>query len=522
MFIGHWSLVIGHCPLLSLTGHSPLDAWLFACYVWTMKLEDTPIYIPVRDRLGCLRELVEWLEAAGAQRIVLVDMDSTYPPLLEYFAHTPHRVEHPGNIGARGLWHRGLLAHDLVDAEQRFVVSDPDVIPDASCPCDLLAHLHELMDQFPSFAKIGLALRIDDLPVDDPALRKVVDWEKRWWSQPVGDFLFDCGFGGVATTFALYRGLAYTDNDGDGPSARTNLPYVARHVSWYLDAANLPEDEKWYYDHAPQRRWRQKEPGVTWRPGQDAYAPAVDDLQSEPPQGHLHSPLRNREGRNFYGGERLDVLSMVANLSISAKTVLEFGCSGGRFSRRLKAHLQADRYIGVERNPVAAREARSVLDDVIEDDIDELIKRPDFMAENSLDLVVALDVLEHLYDPWNVVWRSTQWLKPGGQMLLTMPNVQNIHVLTQLVEGRWAYEPTGLLDATHIRFFTLQGLIEMLTGAGLEIANTTVTLNPPVNADDFRPERNMLRFGKCVIHNLSKDEALRFYAYQYLVLARKP
>ena len=232
--------------------------------------DDTPIFILVRDRLDCLRRLVAWLEGAGATRLVLLNLDSGYPPLSSYLEQCRHPVVPLDNIGSRGIWQLDLLP-ELADrffpaGRQRYVVTDPDVVPTEDCPKNLLAHLHRLMDRHPRFGKIGVGLRIDDLPDCFPERDKVVAWEKQWWAKPVRDELFDCGFAGVATTFALYRGLDATDAHGDCDSARTNLPYVARHLAWYLDPANLPDDEEWYYRHAPVRRIGVPAPGVTWSP----------------------------------------------------------------------------------------------------------------------------------------------------------------------------------------------------------------------------------------------------------------
>ena len=88
-----------------------------------------PIFIVVRDLLSPLQQLVNWLERAGHDRIVLVDNDSTYPPMVEYLSATPHTVVRCGwNMGHRSPWLSGAIfemAHD-----EPYIVSDPDIVPD--------------------------------------------------------------------------------------------------------------------------------------------------------------------------------------------------------------------------------------------------------------------------------------------------------------------------------------------------------------------------------------------------------
>jgi SAM-dependent methyltransferase len=143
--------------------------------------------------------------------------------------------------------------------------------------------------------------------------------------------------------------------------------------------------------------------------------------------------------------------------------VLEIGCgSGGTMSwlRRIRIVRHA---IGMELVPAVADQARSAFDEVVCGDI-ETVPLPD----GPFDLVLALDVLEHLADPWAMVARLKLVLRPGGTLLVSIPNVANAAVvLPLLLKGRWRYTDAGLLDRTHLRFFTRETAIELLTGAGL-------------------------------------------------------
>ena len=94
--------------------------------------------------------------------------------------------------------------------------------------------------------------------------------------------------------------------------------------------------------------------------------------------------------------------------------------------------------------------------------------------------MLAYDVLEHLYDPWS----ATRALVPGGRFHLSVPNARSKHLWLPLVrEGRFRYEPEGILDVTHLRFFARKDAIEMVEAAGLEV------VRPPAARDAQAPGR---------------------------------
>ena len=182
-----------------------------------------PVFIAVRDRVTALRQLVGWLERAGHDRIVLMDQDSTWPPVLEYLAESPHDVRRCVNAGARAVWHLGLARRG-----EWFVVSDPDIVPHEDCPLDAVEHLRDLLERHPEHRKAGLGLYLDDVPCDMPSLpheRSLVD-PRRLIEPDAYDSLID-------TTFALHRpGTPFMYE-----AIRTGAPYLARHTSaaWYPD-----------------------------------------------------------------------------------------------------------------------------------------------------------------------------------------------------------------------------------------------------------------------------------------------
>lgn len=151
-----------------------------------------------------------------------------------------------------------------------------------------------------------------------------------------------------------------------------------------------------------------------------------------------------------------------------AEQVLDVGCSQGGTLAWLRASGIAGRTTGIEIDPVAAQIARERVDCLIEGDVDAALGTLD---SASFDLVLCLDVLEHLVDPWRTAARLGRMIRPGGTLIVSVPNVRHHSVALPLLwSGRWQYEDEGILDRTHLRFFTRASAAALLTGAGLEPA----------------------------------------------------
>jgi 2-polyprenyl-3-methyl-5-hydroxy-6-metoxy-1,4-benzoquinol methylase len=149
------------------------------------------------------------------------------------------------------------------------------------------------------------------------------------------------------------------------------------------------------------------------------------------------------------------------------KFVLELGAASGHMTRALSS--QGCTVTAVEYDPEAARDLKEHAAEVVVGDLnsatllDEL--RPEF------DVVLAGDVLEHLLEPQAVLDRVTRLLAPGGRVVVSLPHVGHVDVRLALLQGRWDYNDYGLLDDTHVRFFTLKTIEEMVKRAGLVITD---------------------------------------------------
>ena len=149
------------------------------------------------------------------------------------------------------------------------------------------------------------------------------------------------------------------------------------------------------------------------------------------------------------------------------KDVLELGCSTGFISRLLRE--QGCRVTGVENDPEAARKAAAWCERVITADLDRSDWWGELPARASFDVVLLGDVLEHLVHPEEVMRRIRPLLKPGGYVAISLPNVVHWQTRLKIMRGRFDYEPTGTLDATHLRFFTPRTARAFLHDAGYRV-----------------------------------------------------
>lgn len=167
--------------------------------------------------------------------------------------------------------------------------------------------------------------------------------------------------------------------------------------------------------------------------------------------------------QNYYDGARSEMLAFAP---VAAKAILEVGCGRGQFAAELKKRTGATTW-GVEINLEAAAEARKCLDRVLIGDIEKELKD---LPSSYFDYVVFNDVLEHLVDPKGILVAIRQKMVPGGRVLCSVPNVLHISVLKSLLWDRdWKYTSSGILDATHLRFFTRKSAIRLFEEAGYTV-----------------------------------------------------
>jgi len=170
--------------------------------------------------------------------------------------------------------------------------------------------------------------------------------------------------------------------------------------------------------------------------------------------------------------------------------VLEVGCGDGSTLAHFKAEGLFSWTAGVEKVVEVATKARKSVDVLVEGDIENMTLP---FPKRSFDAILCLDVLEHLLDPWAVVRSLHSYLKPSGMLLASIPNVRFYRVVRDLLfKGQWRYTDVGILDRTHLRFFTLESAIELVECSGLKVSKLhRLGLEP----NKGRARMNRLTFG---------------------------
>lgn len=204
---------------------------------------DIPVIINNFNRLTFLKRQIDCLTIAGIKNIYIIDNNSTYKPLLDFYQKTPYKVFYLNqNIGHLALWETDIFFRFIHDY---YVYTDPDVVPMEGCKLDYMEFFLETLMENTEIEKIGFSLFIDDIPDSYPHKNAVLEIEKPYWEKRINNGFFQAP---IDTTFALYRPYSY--GGWEVRSWRTDLPYCARHLPWYVDFDNLSEEEQFYISNA--------------------------------------------------------------------------------------------------------------------------------------------------------------------------------------------------------------------------------------------------------------------------------
>ena len=174
-------------------------------------------------------------------------------------------------------------------------------------------------------------------------------------------------------------------------------------------------------------------------------------------------------GNDYYSNINIDLLDRIP---LTAQRVLEIGCGTGQLGRAFKLRQPMVKYFGVELQEEAAAQADVILDGLLCCNIEKDIFAPKKLCA-SYDTLVFGDVLEHLENPWRVLADLRLQVDPDGVCVACIPNVSHWSLIEQLLKGRFDYSDHGLLDRTHIRFFTLETAVEMFQAAGWNVVDVS-------------------------------------------------
>lgn len=199
-----------------------------------------PIIINNFNRLGYLKKLIDSLEKRGYGNIFIIDNNSTYPPLLEYYNSCPYPVYllHK-NVGYKSIWDTGIYEQFK---HSYYVYTDSDMEIDESCPKDFMEHFVRILQSNITVQKVGFGIRIDDLPDSYSYKDNVINWESQFWNKEVKPGLYQAW---IDTTFALYRPYCKGATNPCHKVFRTGYPYLIKHLPWY-NLMELKEEEEYY------------------------------------------------------------------------------------------------------------------------------------------------------------------------------------------------------------------------------------------------------------------------------------
>jgi glycosyltransferase involved in cell wall biosynthesis len=185
---------------------------------------------------------------------------------------------------------------------------------------------------------------------------------------------------------------------------------------------------------------------------------------------------------DYYNRVNPDLLSVIP---ADARCIVEVGCGTGAMAVAHRAVNPRVRYFGIEANRAAAEVAKSRLERVVVADAAEVHPEQVGVVCGEVDCLIFGDVLEHMTDPWTVLKRLVTWIRPGGQVIACIPNIAHWSTVLGLLRGDWTYQDEGLLDRTHVRFFTRETIERMVREADLYLFDIQPRVFPSPSLDAF-------------------------------------
>lgn len=223
------------------------------------------------------------------------------------------------------------------------------------------------------------------------------------------------------------------------------------------------------------------------------------------------------EGRyaeeGYYRHERPEIQ---VHIPPGTRKLLDVGCGAGAFGRAMK-RAGIREVVGIEVVEQACRLAKGHLDQALLGSV-ETMDLP--FPDDYFDVITCNDVLEHLAQPQVALERLKRVLRPGGVFVISIPNIRFAPVLDMLARGRWKYDDEGIMDRTHLRFFTGTDFRILLEEAGLEVR----TVQPLSMADESfvtRSEDGSVAIGRVIVKDVTPEEVIEFRTYQWLGVAAK-
>lgn len=235
-----------------------------------------------------------------------------------------------------------------------------------------------------------------------------------------------------------------------------------------------------------------------------------------PPAWKTHLDANAPFDADYHQARRKEIASF---FDAPPGVVVDVGCGAGATGRLLKEKFPGTRVIGVERNVHAAAIAREHFDAVLGGDLMSI--RPDEALKGEpIGALLLLDVLEHMVDPWRALLHLRTWIGPETRVLASVPNIRNLQTLEHIASGSFDYDIHGVLDVTHLRFFTRASLQRMFEETGYRVVAMEPLLQPVLDELVVARRPGRIDTKHLALRCPTRESVEDLYAQQYVVDAR--
>ncbi len=203
---------------------------------------------------------------------------------------------------------------------------------------------------------------------------------------------------------------------------------------------------------------------------------------------------------NYYKHLRSEIFNSVPENSLN---ILDVGCGAGVLGKALKTKNNNRYIVGIELNQEAVYFAKQNLDEVYQFDVEKVNLT---FESGFFDCIIFADILEHLVDPWQTLRNYLKLLKYEGTIIISIPNIRNLKIIHQLIELKsWRYEDEGILDRTHLRFFTKNDFLTILDKFNIEVKSVFHLRENRFN-QLYNAKNQTLTIGNLSLSNISQED----------------
>ncbi|KAK6023889.1 methyltransferase domain protein [Ostertagia ostertagi] len=441
-----------------------------------------PVLVICYDNHVFVENTVAQLQRLGVKDIVVIDNASTRAETRAALDRLPCRViRNTENLGHLCWVHPSIYPA----LPTKFCVTDPDLQFNPNLPRDFMHVLSRLSDRYGA-QKVGFALDIADAEAmyADPDYHQglsIADWEHQFWQQPLSDRNepgLEIYLARVDTTFHLF-------NKTGSPHCHLRLAgnYTARHLPWYRsnEVADIAEMNAMYRSAsssstmAKLHHRHHSAPAAPATSEADTAAPSPN-AEAQHVDSSIHGTALHPTGAPMPALSQMKQTpahavvngDLLALIPVGKRRVVEIGCMHGALAREYLLKSPDSEFIGVDIDADYAQVAAGVCTRTLAGDIERLDDKT-FDSLFPSDCWVFGDCLEHLRDPWRLLARVRERIDPDGCVVICIPNAQHWSVQMRLATGLFRYEDSGLLDRTHLRWFTRVTLLEMFQQSGWNV-----------------------------------------------------